>query len=76
MSRLVGILLSAAALVCASVVFGEQLSDERHAPDYQSGWNAGYNAREQLSRENDRKLIGAGLCVYATLACGAPHAKR
>lgn len=59
-----------AVYVTAVFAAGLAISDHGHVNDYSNGWNAGYGARQQLEASNDSRLQAAGLCVYASLACG------
>lgn len=58
----------------AGYIGGSSLDYMSHRNDFQSGYNAGFAARDAQVQDTNSRLIAAGICRYADLACaGGKH---
>lgn len=64
--------------IAAVVSFGAGLNvgRQQHVDDYQTGWSAGYDAREQQVQDDNARFAGAGLCTLAAFSCETHYKKK
>lgn len=67
--RAAALLMSLVALLVLGTAVGELDATTRHVGDYQVGWTDGYAARSSADARQDARMVAAGVCGYASLAC-------
>jgi hypothetical protein len=59
----------AAVVIVGAFLTGLLVGDITHAGDTYNGWQDGYSAAQVANRIANDRLVAAGLCHYADLAC-------